>query len=126
MWNCLHLTGSDRQTRSRFRFATIEWLPFSSYYSAEPQAALFDLAKKLFLLGSLGFLIAAGNRAASPRKRQVLATAVGLSVGLILEAAQIGLQSRNPSLTDVLLFGGAAWAGAVVFERYRRIRDVRV
>jgi len=106
--------------------AKIEWLPFSSYYSAEPQAALFDLAKKLFLLGSLGFLIAAGNCAASPQKRQVFATAVGLLVGLILEAAQIGLRSRNPSLTDVLLFGGAAWAGAVVFERYQRIRDVHV
>ena len=110
----------------RLRFTTIEWLPFSSYYSAAPQTALFDLAKKLFLLGSLGFLIAAGNRAAIPQKRQVGATAVGLSVGLILEAAQIGLRSRNPSLTDVLVFGGAAWAGAVVFERYRRIRDVHV
>jgi hypothetical protein len=51
---------------------------------------------------------------------------VGLLVGLVLEGGQIALQSRNPSLTDVLLFGGAAWAGAVVFERYRRIRDVRV
>ena len=109
-----------------FRIATIEWLPFSSYYGAEPQAALFDLAKKLFLLGPLGFLIAAGNRDGSPRKRQALAATAGLLVGLILEAGQIGLQSRNPSLTDVLLFGGAAWAGAVVFERYRRIRDVRV
>jgi VanZ family protein len=110
----------------RLRIAKIEWLPFSSYYSAEPQAALFDLAKKLFLLGPLGFLIAAGDRNGSPRKRQALATAAGLLVGLILEAGQIGLQSRNPSLTDILLFGGAAWAGAVVFERYRRIRDLRL
>jgi VanZ family protein len=110
----------------RLRIAKIEWLPFSSYYSAEPQAALFDLAKKLFLLGPLGFLIAAGDRDGSPRKRQALATAAGLLVGLILEAGQIGLQSRNPSLTDILLFGGAAWAGAVVFERYRRIRDLRL
>ena len=108
------------------RMATIEWLPFSSYYAAEPQAAVFDLAKKMALLGSLGFLVAAGNRDVSPQKRQVLATAVGLSVGLILEAGQIGLRSRHPSLTDVFVFGGAAWAGAVVFERYRRIRDVHV
>jgi VanZ family protein len=106
-----------------FRIATIEWLPFSSYYRAKPQAALFDLAKKLFLLGSLGFLIAAGTRDESPRKRQALAATAGLLVGLVLEAGQVALQSRNPSLTDVLLFGGAAWAGAVVFERYRRIRD---
>ena len=80
------------------------------------EAALFDLAKKLFLLGPLGFLIAAGTPDVSPQKRQALATAAGLLVGLVLEAGQIALQSRNPSLTDVLLFGGAAWAGAVVFE----------
>jgi VanZ family protein len=107
------------------RIAKIEWLPFNSYYSAEPQAALFDLAKKLFLLGPLGFLIAAGNRDRSPRKRQALAAAAGLLAGLVLEAGQIGLQSRNPSLTDVLLFGAAAWAGAVAFERYRRLQDLR-
>jgi hypothetical protein len=110
----------------RLRIAKIEWLPFSSYYSAEPQVALFDLAKKLFLLGPLGFLIAAGDRDGSRRKRQAFAATAGLLVGLILEAGQIALQSRNPSLTDVLLFGGAAWAGAVAFERYRRIRDLRL
>ena len=126
MWNSLRSIGFDRQTRFRLRIAKIEWLPFSSYYSAEPQAALFDLAKKLFLLGPLGFLIGAGDRDGSPRKRQALATAAGLLVGLILEAGQIGLQSRNPSLTDILLFGGAAWTGAVVFERYRRIQDLRL
>jgi len=108
------------------RIAKIEWLPFSSYYSAEPQAALFDLAKKLFLLGPLGFLIAQGSRNRSPGRREALAAGAGLLVGLILEAGQIGLESRNPSLTDVLLFGGAAWAGAVAFERYRRIVDIRL
>src|SRR5215475_12840609 len=108
------------------RIAKIEWLPFSSYYSAEPQAALFDLAKKLLLLGPLGFLVAQGRRNGSPRRRYVLAAATGLLLGLILEAGQIGLQSRNPSLTDVLLFGGAAWAGAVAFERYRRIVDIQL
>jgi VanZ family protein len=108
-----------------FRIAMIEWLPFSSYYVAEPQAALFDLAKKLFLLGPLGFVIAAGNRDGSSRKPQALAAAAGLLIGLLLEAGQIALQSRTPSMTDVLLFGGAAWTGAVVCERYRRIRDAR-
>src|SRR5262249_43855293 len=59
------------------RIAKIEWLPFSSYYSAEPQAALFDLAKKLVLLGPLGFLVAQGSRNGSPRRRYVLAAAAG-------------------------------------------------
>jgi VanZ family protein len=102
--------------------AKIEWLPFSSYYQAEPQAALFDLAKKLFLLGPLGFIIAAGKSSGSARKRQILAVAVGLTVGLILEAGQIAVQSRTPSMTDVLLFGGACWAGAAVFNRYHLIK----
>jgi VanZ family protein len=38
------------------RMAKIEWLPMGSYYHAEPQAALFDLAKKLFCWGRLVFL----------------------------------------------------------------------
>ena len=58
------------------------------------------------------------NNKLSPLRRALL-------VGLILEAGQIALQSRNPSLTDVLLFGGAAWTGAVIFGRYRRIWDSR-
>ena len=68
------------------RIAKIEWLPFSSYYSAEPQAALFDLAKKLLLLGPLGFLIAQGSRNRSPRRREAFAAGAGLLVGLILES----------------------------------------
>ncbi len=108
-----------------FRITAIEWLPFNSYYSADPEVALFDLAKKLFLLGPLGFLIAAADSTKRSRKRITRAAGAGLLVGLILEASQIALQSRTPSLTDVLLFGGAAWAGAMIFERYRRIRDVQ-
>src|SRR5262249_21028779 len=38
------------------RIAKIEWLPFSSYYSAEPQAALFDLAKNYFYSAHWAFL----------------------------------------------------------------------
>ena len=107
----------------RLRLSKIEWLPLRSYYQAEPQAALFDLAKKFFLLGALGFIIAAGKSNGSARKQQTLAVAAGLTVGLILEAGQIALRSRTPSITDVLLFGAACWAGAAIFDRYRRIRD---
>jgi glycopeptide antibiotics resistance protein len=113
-------TGSGQQKKSSYG-AKIEWLPFSSYYQAEPQAALFDLAKKLFLLGPLGFIIAAGKSSGSARKRQILAVAAGLTVGLILEAGQIAVQSRTPSMTDVLLFGAASWAGAAIFNRYHLI-----
>ena len=107
----------------RLRLAKIEWLPFSSYYQAEPQAALFDVAKKLLLLGPLGFLTAAAQSSESARKRQTLAIFAGLTVGLIFETGQIALQSRTPSVTDVLLFGAACSAGAAIFDRYRFIQN---
>jgi glycopeptide antibiotics resistance protein len=106
------------------RISKIEWLPFTSYYKAEPQSVLFDLAKKLFLLAPLGFLIAADHRQGSPKRRdRFAAAAAGLIVGLVLESAQVALESRTPSITDVLIFGVTAWAGAVIFERYRRTSD---
>ena len=104
------------------RISQIEWLPFASYYHAAPQSVLFDLAKKLFLLAPLGFLAAAGHGTrSSTRRHRVTAAAAGLIIGLVLEAAQLALGSRTPSITDILLFGVAAWAGAVVFDRYWQI-----
>jgi glycopeptide antibiotics resistance protein len=107
----------------RSRIATIEWLPFVSYYHADLQTALFDLGKKMFLLAPFGFLIAAGVRAGGSKQGSGLAALTGLLMGAILEAGQLALKSRTPSVTDVLLFGAAAGAGAVVFERYRRIQN---
>jgi VanZ family protein len=107
------------------RVSKIEWLPFASYYYGEPQSVIFDLAKKVFLLAPLGFLIAAGHHnRSSKRRHRVAAAAAGLMVGLVLEAGQLGLPSRTPSITDVLLFGITAWIGAVIFERYWQIRTV--
>jgi VanZ family protein len=101
----------------------IEWLPFASYYGADPQLALFDLLKKFFLLVPLGFLIAAGNPAQGLRNRRQWAAATGLMLGLILEFCQIFLKSRTPSITDVFLFAATAYAGAVIFERYWQIKN---
>ncbi len=94
------------------RVSKIEWLPFSSYYGADPQSALFDLAKKLFLVGPMGFLIAFRNRGG-----KWASLSVGLLCGVVLEAWQIALSSRIPSVTDVLIFGIASWIGAVVYDR---------
>jgi len=101
------------------RIAKIEWLPFGAYYGADPQSALFDLGKKFFIVGPLGFILASQSR-----RKKLLASAVGLLCGAALESCQIALRSRTPSVTDVLLFGVAAWLGAVVYERFLRIRGV--
>ena len=100
------------------RTESIEWLPLSAYYHADPRPALFDLLKKLLLVGPFGFLLAMRvqtNAAAHPR---LLATGAGLLLGALFEAAQIGLRSHSASTTDVLVFGAASWFGAFVFERF--------
>ena len=104
------------------RVSKIEWLPLGAYYGADPQSALFDLAKKLFIMGPLGFLIAARSVDKTSRQRRRIAALVGLFAGAVLEASQIALHSRTPSITDVLLFGLASWAGAVLFERFSILR----
>jgi VanZ family protein len=100
------------------RISKIEWLPFSSYYGADPQSALFDLGKKLFIVGPLGFLMAARFENKSARERRLIAAVVGLFAGAVLETSQIALRSRTPAMTDVLLFGLASWVGAVISERF--------
>ena len=98
------------------RIAKIEWLPFADYYEADPESALFDLLKKVFIVAPLGFIIAS-----RVRRKKSFAAGSGLLSGAALESCQIILRSRTPSVTDVLLFGGAAWLGAVVYERFVRI-----
>ena len=108
--------GSIDEWHSRNEW--IEWLPLSAYYRADPRPALFDLLKKLLLVGPFGFLLAMRvqtNAAAHPR---LFATVTGLLLGALFEAAQIGLPSHSASTTDVLVFGAASWFGAFVFERY--------
>jgi VanZ family protein len=99
------------------RVSTIEWLPFAAYYGAAPQSALFDLGKKLIIVGPLGFVVA------SRKPGRSLAALFGLISGAMLEASQVALRSRTASITDVLIFGIAAWSGAVAFEHFARIRS---
>ncbi len=104
----------------RSRFARIEWLPLASYYKADPQSAVFDLGKKVFLMILFGFLLAAKVSPAMPRCRWSMAM-IGTLIGIIFEACQILLRTRIPSVTDTLTFGVAAWIGAALYGRYQSI-----
>lgn len=105
------------------RLSKVEWLPFGAYYGADPQSALFDLGKKLFIVGPLGFLIAARCENERSSGCRVIATLAGLVSGAVLEASQIFLRSRIPSITDILLMGFASWVGAVIFDRFSTLRS---
>jgi VanZ family protein len=95
--------------------AGVEWLPFASYYYAQPANALFDAGKKLLLGGVLGGSL----RAAAVRAPTVWAA--GLSI--LLEAIQLLEVSRHASLGDVLILTAGSAGGAVLFTRYRAMLD---
>jgi VanZ family protein len=98
----------------RARLARVEWLPFTSYYFADPQSALFDLAKKLVLGAALG----AAMRHATPRPRLILVAVLAA----LLEAAQIFQPVHIASVTDVLLIYVGALAGAYFVGRGQALR----
>jgi VanZ family protein len=98
------------------RLSRIEWLPFHSYYSAEPLAALFDVHQKIYFFLPLGFVVMFLEhiqRASMPRLAALL---VCIFIAAALESLQIFVRPRIPSTTDVIIFGASAWAGIALFE----------
>jgi len=93
------------------RIARIEWVPFTSYYGADVQSALFDLAKKV----GLGGLVGAAMRHAWPRPRLILV----LVLGGLLEAAQVIQPAHTPAVTDALMIYVGALVGARLVARHR-------
>ena len=104
------------------RFSRIEWLPFKSYYSAEPMAALFDLQTKIYFFMPLGFMVMSLRsiqRPALPRCRALL---VCILIAASLESLQMLVQPRFPSITDVMIFSASAWLGIKLFEIFQGTR----
>jgi glycopeptide antibiotics resistance protein len=98
------------------KIASIEWLPFKAYFFSDPLFAAFDMGKKLYVSIPLGFVLAA--QVSLPKVRLYRATLLGSMIGVALEASQIALRSRTPSVTDALLIGFGSWLGAVAFEYF--------
>ena len=108
------------------RFPAIEWLPFKSYYYAQPIAALFDLQKKVYSFIPLGFFTTAffSARASGPSRLKPVLLCLVISAGL--ELAQIGLRSRTPSTSDMIIFTFSAWVGVVLFDLVHSISSAPV
>jgi VanZ family protein len=96
-------------------FHRIEWIPFLSYYGADPQGVVFDLWKKLLLSGFWGFSFAQ-LRGTTPFG----AAWAGLLLGALLETAQLLTVSRIPGVGDVLSFGLGAWIGGAIYHAAER------
>ena len=106
-------TGSA--TTIRDKAARIEWAPFASYISADPQLALFDTGKKLVLGGLLGMILHVPSRHTGVWWTLLLA--------VLLETAQLAQVSHQTSLTDVFLLTLGAWIGGLLLTRYHAVLD---
>jgi len=89
--------------------AAFDWTPGMPFESGNPLFAFEEMLTKLVLFGLVG--AAVGGR------RPVLAAGVGLGLAAAIEAGQCFLHSHTPGVTDVLLGGGGAFAGAWVAGR---------
>ena len=104
------------------KIAQIEGLPLVSYWVSRPQVALLDLAKKLFLAVPVGFLATAANPLRDADRRVRYAILLAALVSLVLEACQLAIPSRVPSVTDVLIITLGSWVGAATFEWFTSTR----
>jgi VanZ family protein len=104
------------------KIAQIEGLPLVLYYLSMPQAALLDLAKKLFLALPLGFLATAANPVRDADRRVRHTVVLAALISLLLEACQLVIRSRVTSVTDVLIITFGSWVGAVSFEWFTSTR----
>jgi VanZ family protein len=103
------------------KIAQIEGMPLVYYFLSLPQVALLDLAKKLFLALPLGFLAAAANPFRDADRRVRYTVLLAALISIVLEACQLAIRSRVPSVTDVLIITSGSWVGAAIFEWFSSI-----
>jgi VanZ family protein len=83
-------------------------VPLLAYHRRTDVSALGDAAVQVLSYLPLGFLLAARDRRASPRR----VAALGLVLALILEAGQLFLEGRTCEITDALTAAAGTFLGA--------------
>jgi glycopeptide antibiotics resistance protein len=93
--------------RDHSHWDKVEWIPFTSRVFG-----LRDFIANLLLFVPLGIVVA---RRSAPHRRVVNAAAIGATLSLVAELAQVYSHSRFPSATDVLAnVVGAVAAAALI------------
>ncbi len=96
------------------RLGTVSPVPFADLYAGHVFNAFDQVLQKTLLFLPVGALLARPGRSA------VLAVLAGLALSTALEVGQLGLPTRFPSVTDVVIGTGGAWLGCVLARRYLR------
>src|SRR5262249_24963450 len=97
--------------------AAFNWMPGLPAEYGSDLFALEACITKAVIFAPLGVALAAACRRFGVRPRLLLAAAFGAATAAVFEAGQLYLPSHVPCLTDVILGGFGAFAGAWVTAR---------
>lgn len=100
---------------AQLRLHQVALLPFVDYLGGDYINSLDDGIHKMLLFATLGVLLALP----SPASRAAFALRWSLAIiaAVVLEAGQLFLPSRYPSITDVLVAATSSWIGLVIAKR---------
>ena len=99
-----------------------DWIPGMPLEGSNPLSALEEMLTKLVLFGLGGVIVASSSLGKSDWTLRV-AAAIGLLTSSVFESGQTLTPNHSPSVTDVLLGGMGAFAGAWTARRVLTITE---
>jgi VanZ family protein len=90
--------------------------------SGNPLYALKEMLTKLVLFGLIGAIVATARPGKNARSPLIAAT-IGWLASAVFEAGQTWTPNHSPSITDVLLGGFGAFAGAWIAGRVMIVNE---
>lgn len=108
------------------RVGEISWVPFADYYAGNYLSSFDEIVQKTVLFVPFGFLLSSWTRS---RFDAALAVFSGVLLAVFIEIGQlflvqyqpgVGLVAlHHPGVSDLILEGFGAWAGALAAQRLR-------
>jgi hypothetical protein len=116
---CAPFDVAGTPTQWRHRYESMWTVPFARLHAGTQLNAISDVAKKLVLFGLFGALAMKAMRSVSLPSRLrimagVLVALLGAGLAFGIEILQVMLPSHFPDVTDVILGGLGAAAGAAL------------
>ncbi len=95
----------------KLRMLCLSPIPFRDYQQSTPFQALEEMLKKIVLWVPVGALLFLSLRRSERGFTAPTALLMALAFAVVIEAGQLFLPTRWPSVTDVVLETGGAWLG---------------
>jgi glycopeptide antibiotics resistance protein len=114
---------ADGLAAAHARTTQINWIPFADYLVDTEYHAFDELHRKFLLFLPLGGLLAIVRASSLATSQRGTSLGCILAAAVAIEAGQILLPARYPSLTDVLVQFLGGWAGVAIASWARSVRD---